>query len=87
MITVSGTITNIGQERNQQSGNDKTVVTIESKRETCFVEFRSESMMKKIKEFKVDDRVTVKISLEGHISTRSGVRYNNLICKSITPEV
>lgn len=67
-----------------KTGNyEKKIVELVIDDERSFIEFRNEIMKSKLKSFKVGDMVEILVFNSANVSKKSGIRYNNLIAKSI----
>lgn len=80
-MTITGQVKNI--EFKGETGHAKKVVTLEpDHRQKAFVEFRGKNI-KLLSDIKVNDEIVVSVLLEGRVSSKSGVQYNNLVAEEL----
>lgn len=85
---LTGYIDTIQDRRTGPAEYDKKVVKLKMPdKQVVFVEFRSDTVLKKLKNFFNGERVTIDVSHEGKESKTTGVPYNNIVAHDIKPSL
>lgn len=85
MTIVHGTIKEISTLDPNGTGFQKRILTLHSEdNQSMFIEFRGQ-ILGQLHEFKAEDYVRIVIQFKSSVSKRSGIKFNNLIAKSIIP--
>lgn len=83
MQIIQGKIQEISKEDPNNKGFKKKIITIHSSdNQSAFVEFRG-AILKFVDDIEEGDEVIVAIQMKGSTSKKSGIKFNNLIAKSI----
>lgn len=83
MKIYDGTITEISPLDPYKSGHHKRIVTLqEDTKETTFIEFCGNRMLRLLDSFSAGDRVIIAGANKGSVS-QTGTRFNNVIAKTI----
>lgn len=83
MTILHGTISEISQIDPNNTGFQKQILTLHSTdNQSMFVEFRGH-ILDRLESFKDGDTVQIVVQFKGSISRKSGIKFNNLIAKSI----